>query len=127
MNILHEIQCLHVFLQQPGNYATIMIHLFVTSYVLVVYTCVISIQFDVLIDDQKPTENELNRFLTKYCTLWRPIGLKLGLQTCVMDMVKSSHPTEPRECLRETLQKWLLLDGDIATWQTLELAITNVN
>ena len=86
-----------------------------------------SIQFDVLIDDQKPTENELNQFLTKYCTLWRPIGLKLGLQTCVLDMVKSSHPTESRECLRETLQKWLQLDGDSATWQTLELAITNAN
>ena len=30
LNVLHEIQCLHVFLQQPGNYATITIHLFVT-------------------------------------------------------------------------------------------------
>jgi len=85
----------------------------------------VNVQFDVSIDDQKPTENELNRFLTKYCTLWRPIGLKLGLQTCVLDMVKSSHHTEPRECFRVTLQKWLQLDGDNATWQTLELAITN--
>ncbi|XP_065900605.1 uncharacterized protein [Dysidea avara] len=77
--------------------------------------------------DQKPTESELNRFLTKYCTLWRPIGLKLKLKSSVLDMIKGSHQTDQRECLRVTLWKWLQLDRDNATWQTLELAITNAN
>ena len=42
-------------------------------------------------------------------------------------MIKGSHQTDQRECLRVTLWKWLQLDRDNATWQTLELAITNAN
>ena len=30
-------------------------------------------------------------------------------------------------CLRYTLDKWLELNTDDATWKTLEIAITNVN
>ena len=30
-------------------------------------------------------------------------------------------------CLRNTLDKWLKLNTDDATWKTLEIAITNVN
>ena len=29
-------------------------------------------------------------------------------------------------CLRETLDKWLKLNGDAATWRVLEVALTNV-
>ena len=30
-------------------------------------------------------------------------------------------------CLRDTLDKWLKLNTDDATWRTLEVALTNVN
>ena len=66
----------------------------------------------------------LNRFLTDYCEYWRPIGLKLGLQSAVLGLIEADHRLQQRECFRETLQKWLQQDIH-ATWRKLELAITN--
>ena len=67
---------------------------------------------------------ELNKFLTKYCGHWRSIGYKLGLSDDVLNVIHSNHPTQERECFRVALQKWLEQDT-MATWSTLELAITN--
>ena len=66
---------------------------------------------------------ELNRFLTEYCKLWRPIGYKLGLEDAVLDMIQGDCMTL-RERFAAVLQKWLEQDAG-ATWNTLELAITN--
>lgn len=66
----------------------------------------------------------LNRFLTEYCGLWRSIGLKLGLQTSVLNLIEADRRLQQRECFRETLQRWLQQDVK-ATWYKLELAITN--
>ena len=55
---------------------------------------------------------------------WRTIGIKLGLQDAVLNVIEREHPQQLRECFRITLQKWLNQDGS-ATWETLELAITN--
>ena len=77
-----------------------------------------------LIANQRPEMRDLNSFLTEYCTLWRAIGLKLGLQNTLLNLIASQHPAQFRECFRVTLQYWL--DQDVnATWSTLELAITN--
>jgi len=66
----------------------------------------------------------LNRFLTEYSEFWRPIGLKLGLESAVLNLVEADHRLQQRECFRLTLQKWLQQDVQ-ATWYKLELAITN--
>ena len=77
-------------------------------------------------DSQRPESKDLYRFLTKYCELWRGIGLQLGLECTVLDQVASAHPTNHRECLRVTLEKWLKLNVGV-TWDDLELAMTNAN
>lgn len=68
--------------------------------------------------------SELNKLLTKYCTQWRSVGLKLGLEDDVLNMIQHDHPTQERECFRVVLQKWLEQDAS-GTWSTLEFAITN--
>ena len=73
---------------------------------------------------EKPRMKGLYRFLTDYCAYWRPIGLKLGLQSSVLDLIEADYHLKQRECFRETLQKWLQQDIH-ATWRKLELAITN--
>ena len=67
---------------------------------------------------------DLSKFVTEYCTLWRTIGLKLGLQDSLLDVIESEHPLELRDRFRRTLQYWLKQDVS-ATWSTLEFAITN--
>ena len=76
--------------------------------------------------NERPGSNDLHRFLTHHCKLWRGIGLKLGLISAVLDQVESAHPTDHRECFRVTLEKWLQLNVGV-TWGNLELAITNAN
>ena len=66
---------------------------------------------------------ELNRFLTEYCTLWRSIGYKLGLEDAVLNSIQSDCLIQ-RERFTVTLQKWLEQD-ERSTWNALELAITN--
>ena len=66
---------------------------------------------------------ELNRFLIEYCTLWRSIGYKLGLEDAVLNNIQSDCLIQ-RERFTVTLQKWLEQD-ERSTWNTLELAITN--
>ena len=69
--------------------------------------------------------SELNKLLIKYCSHWRSVGYKLGLEDDVLNVIHDDHPTQERECFRVVLQKWLEQDASSATWNTLELAITN--
>ena len=69
--------------------------------------------------------DELGRFLTKYCKLWKHIGYKLGLEDAVLDMIRADYPTR-RDCFMATLQKWLE-QAARPTWNALELAITNAH
>ena len=66
---------------------------------------------------------ELSRFLIEYCTLWRSIGYKLGLEDAVLNNIQSDCLMQ-KERFTVTLQKWLQQDTR-PTWSTLELAITN--
>ena len=79
-----------------------------------------------LLDDERPESKDLLKFLTDYCKHWRDIGLLLGLQSSILDLVASAHPMQDRECFRVTLEKWLQLNVGV-TWENLELAITNAN
>ena len=76
------------------------------------------------IANDRPQMKELNRYLTEYSEYWESIGLKLGLNPSVLNLIKTNNLTRQRECFSETLQKWLQQDTE-ATWCKLELAITN--
>ena len=66
---------------------------------------------------------ELNQFLTEHCRLWRSIGYKLGLEDSVLAVIQDDNPSQ-RDRFEATLRKWLEQDVR-ATWNTLELSITN--
>ena len=67
---------------------------------------------------------ELNKYLIKYCEMWKSIGLKLELEDDFISVTQSNHPMQIEECFREVLRKWLKQDPR-PTWSTLEFAITN--
>ena len=80
------------------------------------------------IENTKPTMRDLNRYVVrKYATDWYDIGIELGLMLDVLNLVKKDHPQESVTCFQQTLDKWLNLNTDDATWKTLEVALTNVN
>ena len=71
---------------------------------------------------------DLNRYVTrKYASDWEDIGIELGLDLDVLKIIARDNPLQSVACLRETLDKWLKLNTDDATWKTLEVALTNVN
>ena len=71
---------------------------------------------------------DLNRYvIKKYATDWEDIGIELGLELDVLKITARDNPLQSVACLRETLDKWLKLNTDDATWRTLEVALTNVS
>ena len=71
---------------------------------------------------------DLNRYVTrKYANDWEDVGIELGLDLDVLKIIARDNPLQTTACLRETLDKWLKLNTDDATWKTLEVALTNVN
>ena len=71
---------------------------------------------------------DLNRHvIRKYAGDWEDIGMELGLELDVLKIIGRDNPLQSIACLRETLDKWLKLNTDDATWNTLEVALTNVN
>ena len=71
---------------------------------------------------------DLNRYVTrKYANDWEDIGIELGLDLDVLNIIARNNLLQSIACLRETLDKWLKLNTDDATWKTLEVALTNVN
>ena len=63
----------------------------------------------------------------KYATKWYDIGIELGLELDVLEIIKTDNPQQSVNCFQKTLDKWLKLNNDDATWKTLEVALTNVN
>ena len=71
---------------------------------------------------------DLNRYVVrKYATDWFDIGIELGLELDVLDIIEEDYPQRSVKCFQKTLNKWLELNTDDATWKTLEVALTNVN
>ena len=80
-----------------------------------------------LIESKKPTTKDLNRYVArKFASDWEDIGIELGLDLDVLKIIARDNPQRSEACLRETLDKWLKLNTD-ATWEILEVALTNVN
>ena len=70
---------------------------------------------------------DLNRYvINKYNSVWKGIGMELGLEFCVLKTIAKDNPQDSMACLSETLDKWLNLNT-VATWKMLEIALTNVN
>ena len=71
---------------------------------------------------------DLNRYVVKkYATDWHDIGIELGLEISVLNNIKQDNPRQGITCFQRTLDKWLALNKEDATWKTLEIALTNVN
>ena len=71
---------------------------------------------------------DLNRHVTKkFATDWYDIGIELGLDLDVLDIIENDRPQKSVDCFQKTLDKWLKLNTDDATWKALEVALTNVN
>ena len=71
---------------------------------------------------------DINRYvIRKYSNDWYDIGIELGLDLDILNAIKREDPHKPVACFRNTLDKWLKLNTDGATWRTLEVALTNVN
>ena len=79
-----------------------------------------------IVGDRRPEHKELAQFLVEHSLKWKDIGLQLGLQQSLINLIEADHPLNKRECFRVALQRWLEQDVH-ATWSTLELAITNAN
>ena len=95
--------------------------------VLLLYgKCLRDTFYIITVANERPHMKSLNRYLTEYSEFWRSTGLKLGLQSSVLDLIEANHHLQQRECFRATLQRWLQQDVYAhASWCKLELAITN--
>ena len=69
---------------------------------------------------------DLNRsVIKKHANLWKDIGIELGLELDLLNVIDKDHPYQSITCLQQVLDKWLKLAVN-ATWKLLELALTNV-
>ena len=61
----------------------------------------------------------------RYAVIWKDVGIELGLELPALESIEENYPKNVATCFQKTLIKWLnLVPG--ATWNMLEVAITNV-
>ena len=78
-------------------------------------------------ENERPTMKDLNRYVTcKYAADWLDVGIELGLELNSLHTIEKNY-RYCETCLQYTLAKWLDLNGNDASWRTLEIALTNVN
>ena len=82
--------------------------------------------YSLLLADQVVDAKSLTEILTPYSRYWKQIGLELGLNASVLDNIEDDV-SKQRDRFERTLEDWLKLDQQGATWGVLELAITNAN
>ena len=71
---------------------------------------------------------DLNLYVAwKFGDNWEDIGIELGFDLTSLSIIARDNNQQCVVCLRKTLDKWLQVNTDDATWRTLETAITNVN
>ena len=80
------------------------------------------------VEDDTPTTKDLNRYITKkkYAIEWKDIGAELGLDDHVLDIIENDHDNQSVACFKKTLNQWIRLTPNKATWRALEVALTNV-
>ena len=99
--------------------------LYFLFYIQLSYYCV-----TVHVVHEVPKWSDLNsRVVPHHALRWKEIGIELGLVRSLLDTIANNNSGKiyiSEECLKATLDKWLLQDGPRATWNKLEHAITNV-
>ena len=72
-----------------------------------------------------PSMKDLNRYVVKtFATKWKDIGLELGLELPILNNIEVDC-NRVANCFQIMLDKWLRSSHN-ATWDMLEIAITNV-
>ena len=67
------------------------------------------------------------RICRKHAVDWKNIGIELGLQLCILNIIEKNHPLNCEACFLAMIEKWKELTSENATWSALEVALTNVN
>ena len=83
--------------------------------------------YDIYIENTRPTTKHLNRYVMRYASNWYTIGIELGLEPGILDIIEKNHSQDGVTCFQKTLDNWLKLNTIDATWKILEVALTNVN
>ena len=103
-----------------------MIKLKIVSNIKFIYT----LQVDSLIsyaESQRPEMKDINRYTKSYADSWKDVGVELGLQFDRLGIIEKDYSSDCVACFQATINSWLKLTGDKATWKALEVALTNVN
>ena len=80
------------------------------------------------LENERPSVQDLNRYVTrKFATDWCDIGIELGLEIDVLNVIEKENCHQSVVCFQKTLNKWAMLNTNNATWKSLEVALTNVN
>jgi len=78
------------------------------------------------VEDSEPKLKDLYRHdVMKYAANWMEIGLELELNSYTLSIIEKDHPQQSEDCFKKTLHQWLK-SSHTATWNTLEIALTNV-
>ena len=71
---------------------------------------------------------ELNRYvLFRHSNKWKNIGIELDLEFDVIDEIEAKYNHDNMHCFQRALYMWLKKETPRPSWNTLEVAITNVN
>ena len=80
-----------------------------------------------LIENEIPSMRDLHSYaIYKYAPHWKNIGIELGLHLYSLENITANHSRDSVACLIDVFQRWLEINDD-ATWESLEVALTNVN
>jgi len=80
-----------------------------------------------LVEDSRPKLKELHRYVViKHAVDWKDIGVELELNDHVLGIIEKDNGQKSDVCFKIMLKKWLE-SSHTATWNTLEIALTNVS
>ena len=91
------------------------------------HNCFICACFLLTTETAKPSMLELNRFVVyRHSCKWKNISIELGLEFDIIDEIEAKCNHDNTHCFQRTLNMWLK-EKPCPSWNTLEVAITNVN
>lgn len=99
--------------------------MYIHNYLSYTYIILINLHFTFL--ETIPIELYLNSlFIKSYATQWRDIGLVLGMNDTVLDVIATDHPNSVWDCCKVMLSRWLQKDA-AASWEQLFCAVDIAN
>ena len=80
-------------------------------------------QISVSIGTKRPKLKDINRFVSRtWAPRWRQLGVELGLDHGLTEIIEYNHPNDCETCCREMFTTWLDVCPD-ASWEMLINAI----